>query len=102
MFFFMIFGFWNLFSDLPPRTALQVEEIDQQIYYLSDVKRGYEGRALRHENLGEELQFRQRDYLESRRHFEIAEENREKARETQKQIDALTAKRERLVNQYQD
>lgn len=96
-FFLLLSGIWTLCAAPSPQTTVQVQEIDEQITQLNDMKRGYDGRALRHEDLGQNLQFEQRNYLEARRHFELAEENREKARETQKQIDFLKMKRERLL-----
>ncbi|MDE3045160.1 MAG: hypothetical protein KGJ02_00730 [Verrucomicrobiota bacterium] len=96
-FFLLLSGVWSLRAEISPKTVSQIQEVDDQIGQLDDVKRGYEARALRHENQGEDLQFRQRDYLEARRHFELAEENREKARSVEKQINVLKQKKEKLL-----
>lgn len=74
----------------------QIEEIDRQISELEAKKRGYEARALRHENQAEWLQFDTEAVLETRRHLQLAEENREKARQVQQQIDALQEKKSQL------
>lgn len=76
----------------------QIEEIDRQISELEAKKRGYEARALRHENQVEWLQFDTEAVLETRRHLQLAEENREKARLVQEQIDALQEKKDLLRN----
>lgn len=75
----------------------QVAEIDSKLKELKEMKRGYESRALRHENYAEYLQFEDQAYLETRRHLELAEENRQKAAKVQQQIDILEARREQLL-----
>lgn len=74
----------------------QIQKIDVEIQQLEEMKRGYEGRALRHENQAEYLQFDQQYVLETRRHLQIAEENREKAAYIQEKIDELKIKRAKL------
>ena len=61
------------------------------------MKRGYESRALRHENQAERLQFEDQAYLETRRHNQLADENRAKAAAVQKEIDRLEAEKKRLL-----
>lgn len=70
-----------------------VEQIDQQIKELQEMKRGFEARALRHEDLADQLQFDDKTYLETRRHNQLAAENRAKAAAVQKEIDRLEAER---------
>ena len=77
----------------------RVREIDRQIEQLEDMKRGYEARALRHENQAERLQFDTQAVLETRRHNQLAEENREKAALLQKEIDELKEERAKLVKE---
>lgn len=77
-------------------SAETLEEIDSKIYELQKMKLGFEGRALRHENQAEYLQFEQQAVLETRRHLQLAEENRMKAAKVQEQIDLLEKKREKL------
>src|SRR5271156_5871010 len=62
-----------------PAIATQVQEIDRQISELKAMKRGFEARALRHEDYAQRLQFEDRAVLETRRHLELADENRAKA-----------------------
>lgn len=75
----------------------RVREIDHQIEQLEEIKRGYEARALRHENQAERLQFDTQAVLETRRHNRLAEENRKKAALVQKKIDALKEERAWIV-----
>ena len=75
----------------------QVQQIDQQILELEDMKRGFEARALRHEDQADRLQFDDKTYLEMRRHNQLAAENRAKAEAVQEQITRLQAEREKLL-----
>jgi hypothetical protein len=75
----------------------QVQQIDQQIQELEAMKRGFESRALRHEDQADRLQFDDQTYLETRRHVQLAEENRAKAAAVQKEIDRLQAEKEKLL-----
>lgn len=77
----------------------QVQQIDQQIQELEEMKRGFESRALRHEDQADRLQFDDETYLETRRHIQLAEENRAKAAAVQKEIDRLQAEKEKLLSQ---
>lgn len=78
------------------RSALT--RLDEEIEKLEEMKRGYESRALRHDNQAERLQFENRNFLEARRHMELADENRAKAAKIQIEIDRLEAKRQKLLN----
>jgi hypothetical protein len=94
--FFMPFAFFLLLWFIGASTSPDVQKIDSEIEQLEEMKRGYESRALRHENQAEYLQFNQQAVLETRRHLQIASENRNKAAAVQKQIDRLKAKRAKL------
>jgi len=91
--FFLIL--WGLAGHAMSRSE-EIQHIDTEIAQLQDVKRGYEARALRHENLAEYLQFDQQAYLETRRHWQLAEENRNKAALVQRKIDLLEARKAKL------
>jgi hypothetical protein len=80
-------------------TEEKVAQIDRQISELQDLKRGYESRALRHEDAAQYQQFESRNYLETRRHIELAQENRAKAEAVQKKIDQLEIKRADLLKE---
>lgn len=97
-FFLLVSGFVALSAGSMP-TQQQVEHIDQQIADLEDRKLGYEGRALRHDNLAEYQQFENHNYLEARRHMQLADEYRLKAAAVQKKIDALRVKRAALLQE---
>lgn len=88
---------WILFAYTSEKVNPEVAKIDRQIEELEQMKRGYEARALRHENQAERLQFDDKAVLETRRHIQIAQENRDKADLIQKEIDTLKVKRENLI-----
>ncbi len=77
---------------------LQIQQIDQQIKELKEMKRGYEARALRHENQADRLQFDDRTYLEMRRHNQLAAENKAKADAVQKEIDRLEQEKAKILH----
>lgn len=80
-----------------PTIQAQIVEIDRQISELENLKRGFEARALRHEDYAQRLQFEDRAMLETRRHNELADENRAKADRVQQEIDRLQAERRKLL-----
>ncbi len=65
------------------------ERTEQKIQELEDIKRGYEAKAIYHEEQADRLQFDDQTYLEMRRHNQLAEEYRAKAGAIQKEIDRL-------------
>jgi hypothetical protein len=77
----------------------QIDQIDQQIEQLEEMKRGYESRALRAENQATRLQFQDQYVLETRRYWEIAEENRAIAEKIQEEIDRLQIEKQNLQSQ---
>lgn len=100
--FVLIWGYSVYSTPISPLLSLQkdaqVQQIDQQIQELEDMKRGFEARALRHEDQADRLQFDDQTYLETRRHIQLAEENRAKASAVQKEIDRLQTEKEKLLN----
>lgn|SRR5579871_102926 len=80
-----------------PAVKAQLDEIDRQIGELQAMKRGFEARALRHEDQAQRLQFEDRALLETRRHIELANENRAKADRVQQDIDRLKVERSKLL-----
>jgi hypothetical protein len=78
--------------------TVQIEQIDAQISELENKKRGFEARALKHENYAEYLQFDQQAVLETRRHLQLADENRAKAARVQLEINKLQVRKQRLVS----
>jgi len=103
-FFLILWGFSSVVAsepdaeivNVPAKKMTELESIDSQLEELEEMKRGFDSRALRHDNQAEYLQFDQQANLETRRHLEIAEENRQKAALVQQRIDALKARREQL------
>lgn len=97
LFFFVLL--WGFVAYTAEGSEKRIQKIDQQIEQLEAMKRGYEGKALRHEDQAEQLQFEMQSFLEARRHNQLAEENRQKAARVQKEIDELKAERAKLVEQ---
>ena len=97
--FFVTFAFFLVlwgFSAFSISKSEAIQQIDGEIKELEGMKRGYEARALRHENQAEYLQFDQQAVLETRRHLQIAQEKRNKAALVQEQIDRLKEKKLQL------
>lgn len=86
---------WN-FAGYPSGKAAEIEKIDTEIQQLEQMKLGFEGRALRHENQAEYLQFNDEAVLETRRHLQLAAENWRKAAQAQERIDDLKARKKEL------
>lgn len=97
--FFCTFSFFLILWGFTGHTASRSEElqkIESEIKELEEMKRGYQARALRHDDMATYLQFDDQAVLETRRHLQLAEENRNKAALVQEQIDRLNAKKEEL------
>ncbi len=92
-FFFVLLG---LFGGTSRPPSPEVQKIDSEIQQLVEMKRGYEARALKHEDMAEYLQFDQQAVLETRRHLQLADENRNKANVIQQEIDRLNAQKKQL------
>lgn len=88
---------WAIFLAAPALQESQIQKLDREIEELEAMKRGYVSKALRHEDYAQRLQFEDRAYLETRRHIELAEENRAKAEKIQEEIDRLKEKRRVLL-----
>lgn len=95
--FFFVWGASSLMA-LSSKNAEEIARIDSQIEELQRMKRGFESRALRHDSQAEYLQFDDQAYLETRRHWQLAEENRIKAAKVQEEIDKLQVRRQQLVS----
>lgn len=79
-----------------PTRQEKIQRINSEIEQLEEMKRGYESRALKHDNYAEYLQFKHEAYLEMKRHLELADENRTKAALCQQKIDQLKEERQKL------
>lgn len=97
--FFVTFGFflvlWGV-SAFSTSKSEQIQQIDSEIHELENMKKGYDARALRHENQAEYLQFDQQAVLETRRHLQLAQENKNKSELVQEQINRLKEKKLQL------
>ena len=97
--FFLTFSFflilWGITGYSENRSA-EIQKVDGDLQQLQEMKRGYEAKALRHEEQAAYLQFDQQTALETRRHLQLAQENRNKAALVQEQIDRLQIRRGEL------
>ena len=75
---------------------IRIQQINAEIEELKEMKRGFEGRALRAEDQAERMQFEDLYGIETRQYYRLAEEYREKASKVQEQIDKLEAEKARL------
>jgi len=73
-----------------------IEDIDNKINELQEMKRGYESKAIRHDNQAQRLQFIEGELQNAKRNWKIAEDNRKIAQRIQKEIDELKAQRIQL------
>lgn len=89
----------QLYPEKKKNPKEELREIHYEIERLEELQRGYEAKALRHENLANRLQFRSGQYLLAKQHWEIAEQNRLMAKKIQQQIDQLE-KRKQYLLQY--
>jgi hypothetical protein len=97
--FLLIFSFYLILwavAGYSVSCSAEIQSIDAQIEQLEGMKRGFEAKALRHNDMAEYMQFDQQLVLETRRHLQIADENRAKAAMVQEEIDRLKAKRDKL------
>lgn len=91
----IVFSFCSAVS---VQNEAKIDSIDQQIQELQDKKHGFEGKAIFHEDQADRLQFNDNTFLETRRHFQLAEENRAKAQAVQQEIDRLQLERSKFLN----
>ncbi|MCC6127932.1 MAG: hypothetical protein IT584_01885 [Chlamydiae bacterium] len=87
----------SMLAEEKGKLEASIRDIDAQIEELQAVKRGYEAKAIRHENLGASRQFDDNYSSEARRHFQLAEQNRQIANQIQKDIDLLEATKQKLL-----
>ena len=76
----------------------KILQIDQKINELELVKRGYAAKAIRHEDQAETKQFNQEYNLEARRHYQLAEQNREVVQGIQEEIDLLEEEKQKILS----
>ncbi|HSX10727.1 MAG TPA: hypothetical protein VLF94_03300 [Chlamydiales bacterium] len=98
--FLLTFSFFLMlwsFAGYSVNRESKIEQINTEIERLEGIKRGYEAKALKHEDQAQYLQFNDRALLEQKRHIQLAEEYRIKVARTQYQIDLLNAQKEKLL-----
>lgn len=107
--FVITMGFFLLFfvssalskSSCPPIAKWQQEinDIDRQIDELKEMKIGYEGRALQHQNQAERVQFYKHEQLTAKRNWILADENKKIAERIEDDIRQLEIKKESILKE---
>jgi hypothetical protein len=95
-FFLTLSLFLALWGFAAETKAEKLQQIEERIQQLEDEKRGYEAKAIRHEDQADYLLFDDQTFLEARRHMQLADENRAKAAAIQMEIDRLQAEKEKM------
>lgn len=106
-FFILFFAFFSINKNFHLSAQTQVEtwqqeiiNIDKQIENLEKMKRGYEAKAIQHANQADRLQFIEGEQETAKRHWKIAEANRDVAKKIQSQIDDLKAKKKAILDEH--
>ena len=79
---------------------VELVEIDNQVYQLERMKRGYEGQALRQENQAQRLQFINEELQTAKVYWKLAEESRQTAQKIQEEIDRLEARKNEILQSH--
>ena len=88
----------RIFADEKGKLDIEIQLIDQEILELQTVKQSYEAKAVRAERLAETKQFDTKYNMETRRLYQLAQQNRDIADQIQKDIDKLEAKKQELLS----
>jgi hypothetical protein len=85
----------------PPQEEMKwndVGKIDQRIGELRQMKRGYDSKAIYHDNQAQRLQFDQGQLSLAQRHAKLADANRDVAKKIQEEIDQLEGRKQILLH----
>ncbi len=80
----------------------EVKQIDQQIEQLEDLQDKYRSNARRNTNNAMRWQFQNENYLDARRAWDRASEDKQKIQEIQDQIDDLQLRKKKILKEYGD
>lgn len=78
---------------------IDIKQIDKQIEELEDLKEKYESSMQRNMNNAMRWQFQKENYLDARRAWEQAAQEKQKIREIQDQIDDLKSRKEQILKE---
>lgn len=87
-----------VFADERGKLDVEIQQIDQEILELQSVKQSYETKAAKAERMAETKQFDTKYNMETRRLYQLAQQNRDIADRLQKDIDRLEAKKQELLS----
>lgn len=79
----------------------EVQQIDMQIQQLEEVQDRLKASAQRNVNNAMRWQFQNENYLDARRAWDRAAQEKQKIRELQDQIDDLKKRKEKLIREHQ-
>ena len=77
----------------------QLEQLNNEIQYLEELKLGLEGRAVRYENQAQRLQFEKDQQIEAKRLWNMAAQNRQAAEELDKKIKEKKLQKEKFIKE---
>lgn len=86
-----------LFLTSASSSEQRVEFLNHKIEELEDIKRGFESKAVYHEEQAQRLQFVQGQLLLAQRHARAAEKYEQAAEKVQEEIDQLDKERRQLI-----
>lgn len=97
IFFALLFGMSRFCYSEDTSSQQQLEQIDEELKQLNDLKNRYKAAATRHEDEGIRWQFTQNQKQEAKRAFQRAEMERQMVNEIQIRIDYLEEQKALLL-----
>jgi hypothetical protein len=75
----------------------KIDSLNKQIEYLQEKKKEFRAKETYHISQANRLQFRENEFYEAKRHWQVAEMNKKLADEMQAKIDELEQEKQRLL-----
>lgn len=78
----------------------KIDSLERQISEMTEIKRGYDGRATYHVNQAERLQFSTHELQTAKKHWILADHYHKLSNELQKKIDELETQKKELQTKH--
>lgn len=88
----------GLFSMSKEECKSKIDEINKNIEYLEDARRGLESAAIKYENQAQRYQFNSDQLVEAKRFWKLAEQNRNAIKDIDKKLQDKRAERKKLID----
>ena len=75
----------------------KITNIDKEIEYLEEVKRGFESKAAQYEDMAQELQFKNNNLQDAKRYWRMADANKEAAKKIDRKIQNIKKGKSKLL-----